>query len=137
MDTPKPDKINLDLINMVQQARMMHDNEATPSEVSAVYWIETKDQSGKAKAPTPRSGQWMLEIDVDQIDSLWLSIKSATEKGILGYKSKVATTSRNETLSSRMICVRTYDKDDLEDVNRIRSALRELIDGKWRYQADS
>jgi len=137
MDTPKPDKINLDLINMVQQARMMHDNEATPSEVSAVYWIETKDQSGKTNAPTPRSGQWMLEIDVDQIDSLWLSIKSATEKGILGYKSKVATTSRNETLSSRMICVRTYDKDDLEDVNRIRSALRELIDGKWRYQADS
>ena len=67
----KPDKPNLDLINMVQQARMMHDNEATPSEVSAVYWIETKDQSGKAKAPTPRSGQWMLELDVTQVDSAY------------------------------------------------------------------
>ena len=37
MSDPKPKAPNLDLIQMVQQARMLHDREAVPSSMNAVY----------------------------------------------------------------------------------------------------
>lgn len=40
--TSKNEKPNLDLIGMVQQARMQHDAGAAPSQMDAVYWIEAK-----------------------------------------------------------------------------------------------
>jgi len=41
MTDPKNDPPNLDLISMVQQARMQHDADVLPSQVGAVYWIES------------------------------------------------------------------------------------------------
>ncbi|HEX2622319.1 MAG TPA: hypothetical protein VHL11_19305, partial [Phototrophicaceae bacterium] len=57
----QPPKLDLDLIAMVQKARMLHDAEAKPSEISAVYWIEAKNLSDPAITPTPRSGEWVIE----------------------------------------------------------------------------
>lgn len=135
----KPEKPNLDLIKMVQKARMMHDNEVIPSQVDGVYWIEAKDQSNTAQAPTAQAGQWTLNIDAQKVDAVWQIIKQATEQGQLGYKSKVSTASRNRgVVDTRLIYVRTYDKNDGEDVKRIRDMLAELgIAGNWDYQADS
>lgn len=139
MSDNKPQKPNLDLISMVQKARMMHDNEATPSEVNAVYWIEAKDQTDTAPAPSSQVGQWILEINTQQVDKAWAIIKQATEQGKLGYKSKVSTSSRNQKLGdTRLIYVRTYDKTDTNDIQRTRVMLTELgVDGNWEYQADS
>jgi len=135
----KPQKPNLDLINMVQQARMMHDSQATPSQVSAVYWIEAKRPEGDYPAPTPRTGEWRIPITVDQVDALWETIKTATEAGKLGYKSKVSTkpAKGQADINARVICVRTVDADDQVDVERVYDALFALgITIEMTYQRD-
>lgn len=123
MPDEAPKQPDLDLIRMVQQARMQHDRTAKPSEVPAVYWIEAKDTTGSAKPPTVRAAQWTLVTTIAQVDTLWQAVKSATENGELGYKSKVSTASRGGSSESRTICVLTGDRDDEADVNRVRERL--------------
>jgi hypothetical protein len=133
-DDNKGDKLNLDLIQMVQKARMMHDSEAKPSEMAAVYWIEAK--APNATAPTSRAGEWVIETDVAEVDALWEKVKTATEAGQLGYKSKVSTASRSPQKGAghRVIVVRTYDADDMADVERVKRALAALgFEDKIRY----
>ncbi len=122
------DQPNLDLINMVQNARMMHDATAKPSELAAVYWIEAKRQQGDYPDPTPRSGEWRISLTADEADTLWEIVKQATIDGKLGYKSKISTKPGpgQGNLDDRMICVRTYDADDADDVNRIKAELETL-----------
>ena len=130
---------NLDLIRMVQAARMQHDSRALPSQVSGVYWIEAKRKTGDYPAPTPRSGQWVIATTVREVDALWLKIREATEAGLLGYKSKVSTAAGpgQHDVDARLICVRTYDSADEADAQRVRDALRHLgIDEVLRYEAD-
>jgi hypothetical protein len=124
-DKPKP--ADLDLIRMVQQARIMHDREAVPSNISAVYWIESKPLTPMPDL-TPRAGQWLIESSAAEVDDLWVKIREATEAGRLGYKSKVSTTAAKgqSQASARLIIVRTYDADDSADVLRIQTVLREI-----------
>jgi len=126
MPDKKPEKPNMDLINMVQNARMMHDANAIPSQISGVYWIEAKRE--KSANLTVRTGEWRIETMVDDVDSLWAKIKAATESGTLGYKSKVSTypAQGQSQREQRLICVRTYDADDRADIERIREALEAL-----------
>jgi hypothetical protein len=130
---------NLDLIRMVQAARMQQDSEALPSQVSGVYWIEAKRKTGDYPAPTRRSGHWVIGTTVQNVDALWLKIREATEAGKLGYKSKVSTAAGpgQHEADARLICARTYDSADQADVQRVRDALRELgVDGDLRYERD-
>lgn len=123
--TRKPDKPDLDLIHRVQQARMLHDSQATPSEIDAVYWIEAK--SPGSPPPTARSGQWIITIPTAMIDHIWNVIKRDTERGELGYKAKVATAPRaGQASSSRPIHICVVDSADTADVERVGSALRAL-----------
>lgn len=124
-------KPNLDLIAMVQRARLAHDADATPSQVAAVYWIEVKREG---QTPTPRAGQYVIETTVSAVDALWATIRAATERGDLGYKSKVSTAPRGGHPDSRVICVLTYDADDTADVARVGAALRALVGGELRYE---
>ncbi len=136
MADEQPD-INLDLIQMVQRARMQNDANATPSDVSAVYWIEAKAPNA---APTPRAGKWIIRTTVDQVDRLWQTIKAATEAGQLGYKAKVSTSPGKDQAKSdaRLIHVRVADSDNTAEVERVREALRGLgIDSDMMtYQPD-
>jgi hypothetical protein len=125
MSDEQPD---LDLIQLVQRARMAHDAAATPSQVSAVYWLEAKPEGAAAadqRPPTPRAGRFVIETTVDQIDALWARIKAATQAGQLGYKSKVSTASRRAGTggADRVIYVLTADAEDRADVERVRAAL--------------
>jgi hypothetical protein len=132
----KPNPPNLDLIEMVQQARMMHDRDARPSQMGSVYWIEAKRPEDSAHpGPTPRSGEWVIETTVDNVDATWAVIKAATESGKLGYKSKVSTAARDGT-DERSIRVRTYDAADQVDVERVRSALMAMGITPERYSTD-
>ena len=117
--------LNLDLINMVQNARMLHDKTARPSDYSAVYWIESKRQQGEYPAITSNTGEWRIKLNVKNVDGVWEKVKIATENGELGYKSKVSTRpAANQTHpDERLLCVRTYNADDLEDVERVKTAL--------------
>jgi hypothetical protein len=135
MTDNKPKPPNLDLIQMVQQARMMHDREAVPSSMNAVYWIESKPLT-VAQTPTPRAGEWLIETTMAEVDDLWLKIRQATEEGHLGYKAKVSTSPAKgqANASARLIVVRTYDADDVADVTRVEAALRELGITDLRYE---
>ena len=123
----RANKPDLDLISMVQRARMQNDDAAIPSQVAAVYWIETVPEVPVA-APTSRAGRWVIRTTVDQVDDLWMLIKRATKAGRLGYKSKVSTAARDmgKDQNDRVIHVVTYDADDTADVERVRAALLEL-----------
>ena len=128
-------KPNLNLINLVQQARMQHDADATPSQVSGVYWIEAKRPT--PSDVTPHTGYWRIQTTLDAVDALWAKIKAATEAGQLGYKSKVATASRDGQINSRVIHILTYDADDAADVERVRMVLEALgITGEMTYHRD-
>jgi len=130
------DQPNLDLIEMVQRARMAHDAEAQPSQVAAVYWIEAKRQIEGA-APTPRAGYWLINTTIQAVDALWAQVKAATAAGKLGYKSKVATASRADP-NARVIHIMTYDADDTADVERVRAALHDLgLGGDLVYVRDT
>jgi hypothetical protein len=116
---------DLDLIGMVQRARMAHDADAQPSKVTAVYWIEAKPQTQGA-APTPRAGSFAIHTTLAQVDTQWVAVKAATEAGTLGCKSKVATAAHGGSPNARLIRVLTYDADDSADVARVRAALAAL-----------
>lgn len=134
-DANNGDPLDLDLIAMVQRARMMNDDTAQPSQVSAVYWIESKAPNA---APTAHAGTWVIATDVHAVDALWASIKTATEAGELGYKSKVSTTPAKHQghTDDRVIHVRVADSRDEADVERVRTRLVALgIDGAV-FEAD-
>ena len=129
-------KLDLDLIQMVQRARMMNDDTAKPSKVSAVYWIAAKAPN---PAPTPRAGKWIVQTTVDVVDALWEKVKAATEAGELGYKSKVSTAPGKEQghSSARLLHIRVADSDDAADLERVRVALESLGITDMRYERDN
>ncbi len=133
-----PGKINLELIEMVQQARMLHDETARPSELSAVYWIEAKRKSGSYPAPTANAGEWRIRLRVDGLDAVWERVKAATVAGVLGYKSKVSTrpAAGQSDPEERLICVRTYDAADADDIERVKRALLVIGLSQVEYVAD-
>lgn len=120
----KPD---LDLIRRVQEARLLHDAQATPSEIGGVYWIEAKPRN-IVQLPTAQPGQFVLHTTVQAVDDLWTRIKQATEDGLLGYKSKVSTAPAPGQIDrdARLIVILTYDSADSADVARVRSVLHQL-----------
>lgn len=134
-DDKQPQVPNLDLIQMVQRARMQHDSDAVPSEVAAVYWIECKPDVPVAP-PTPRAGAWVIEVDLADVDVVWETVKQATRAGRLGYKSKVSTASRKGERDStrRVILVCTADRTDAADCARVRGALEALGLAPLRYE---
>jgi hypothetical protein len=119
--------INLDLIRMVQQARLAHDADAMPSQISSVYWIEVK-REGDGPGPTPRIGAFEIRTTLADVDRLWVMIREATRDGRLGYKSKVSTAARagSGDPNERVIVVLTADIDDAADVERVRATLAGL-----------
>ncbi len=133
-----PDKPNLDLIQMVQRARMAHDSQATPSEMTGVYWIESKPLS-EGPPPTAHAGSWVIHTTADEVDRWWAKIKAATEAGELGYKSKVSTApgKGQRHPQDRLIIVRTRDADDAADVARIESCLQAMGIQNLIYERDT
>ncbi|MGB6518695.1 MAG: putative phosphothreonine lyase domain-containing protein [Candidatus Cybelea sp.] len=83
----------------------------------------------------------MLFIKNAEIDSWWLKIRTATELGLLGGSAKVATKKPNPNTASpdtRVICVYTYDSDDVADCTRVREALRAVgVTWKIPYKIDA
>ena len=133
-----PSDLNLDLIQQVQNARMLHDETARPSALSAVYWIEAKRRQGDFPAPTARSGEWRIGLTVKNVDRVWERVKALTVAGKLGYKSKVSTApaAGQADPDARLLCVRTYDADDAGDVERVGEALRAIGLTDLEYVAD-
>lgn len=111
-----------------------------PSKVTEIYWLYAQNKAIQYPEPTEGSGKWLIFSPNDEIDESWVKVKEATEKGLLGGESKVATSKLNPNATSsknKVICVYTYDWKDEEDVMRVREELRELgFSQKIPYKTD-
>lgn len=111
-----------------------------PSEVTDVYWIYAIREMGKYPKSTPKSGKWLIFVDVKSVDEVWAKVKKAAEEGKLGDSAKVATAKPNPNVanpSTKVICVYTYDWSDEKDVKRVREELGKIgITDKIPYKAD-
>lgn len=127
----------LDLIQLVQRARMAHDDQARPSQISGAYWLEAKAPPDLRPGPTARAGEWRAGAGVAEVDALWEILRKATQAGRLGYKAKVATAARDAAPDRRELRVLVADRADEGDVARVRAELRRLTPGlRWEPARD-
>jgi hypothetical protein len=111
-----------------------------PSKVEDSSWIIAARKDGNFAPSSPNTGKWLVFVQIENLDTVWEKIREATEKGLLGDASKVATarpSSRAKDPSEKVICIYTYDYTDVEDVMRVRLELRNLgVDWKIPYKTD-
>jgi len=104
------------------------------------YWIVARRKRGEYPESTAQSGKWLIFIDATKVDSVWKKVKQAVENGLLGDRAKVSTAKPNPNArdpNRRVICVFTYSYEDIEDMRRVREALRGLgVTEKIPYKAD-
>lgn len=114
--------------------------EQKPSRTTSVYWLFAERLAGIYPTATERCGKWLIFVPAKNIDAVWKRIRKATEEGLLGSSSKVATAKSNPLAagsSMKVICVYTYDWKAEDDVKRIRAELRTLgITWEIPYKSD-
>ena len=111
-----------------------------PVSLKDAYWIIARRKTGDYPKSTAQSGKWLVFVDAANVDGIWSKIKRAVEHGLLGDQAKVSTAKPNPNArdpNRRVICVFTYDYDDIEDVRRIREQLRRLgVTERIAYKAN-
>lgn len=114
--------------------------QSPPSVETGDYWIAASSLVDNQSQPTSRCGKWLVFVHRSNVDELWDKVGLATMKGELGFAAKVSTTRPNPNASkadTHVICVYTYDVDDVDDVRRVRQRLRDLgIVAKIPYKTD-
>lgn len=112
----------------------------SPSTLTEVYWVYAV-RKGRKRAPSSRSGKWLIFEERTKADALWETIALATTAGKLGPSAKCGTARSNRNArdpSKTVICVYTPDFDDRADVMRVREALRSLgVTWKIPYKLDA
>ena len=110
-----------------------------PSKTADAYWIFARSPNRKFKQ-TGRTGKWLLFPLKEDLDTVWPKIAKATEDGLLGISAKTSTAMPNPNSTSSkvgLICVYTYDADDVSDVKRVLEQLRALgFNGRLNYKED-
>ena len=111
-----------------------------PTEVFDIPYLIVRNREIDYPKDTEDAGKWLIFEDEDKIDQLWRVIKYATTRGIFGGKSKVSTkmlSKNSKTPNQFVICVYTYDCNDIDDRSRIREKLRIFgIDKKIPYKTN-
>jgi hypothetical protein len=101
-----------------------------PTEAPWGRWIIAERRKGPYPKTTSRSGKWLIFVHVERVDEAWRKVRQATEDGLLGDRSKVATGRESTPLAkdpnAKAIVVWTYDWKDEDDVMRVREELRKL-----------
>ncbi len=103
------------------------------------YWIYATSPTLGIKQ-TGRTGKWLLFLPKEELDAVWPKIAEATENGLLGIEAKASTAKPNPNSTSSkagLICVYTYDADDVSDVKRVLEQLRALgFKSRLNYKED-
>ncbi|MBO8202676.1 DUF1917 domain-containing protein [Streptomyces smyrnaeus] len=113
-----------------------------PSHETAEPWLwADAPDTPLAEDAHPCSGKWLWFTPLSLLDRSWAAIRTATEDGLLGYRSKAGTLINTRTKSDdtrRPICVYTRDWHDIDDVQRVLTNLRALgIVDVLLYKTDS
>lgn len=120
------------------------DNEALPSspneKTKREGWIYAFHDKDGYPRDTERSGKWLVFAPATNIDTTWTQFKKALHQGSFGRVMKVATRARldrYDNVMKHVICVYTYDYEDIQDIKRVRQALRSLgVTWKISYKDD-
>ena len=119
-------------------------NNNFPSKITDSYWVHAsvkQELNHLKKLKIPNTGKWLIFLDIKELDKTWQSIKNATESGFLGIGAKAATARPNPNAISqdeKVICVYTYNWQDIDDVYRVEKILRLIrITQTLFYKADS
>ncbi len=111
-----------------------------PLKMADAFWIVAGSRAREYPSSTPRSGKWLLFVSRSEVDEIWEKVRRALEEGKLGASAKVSTARPNPNATdpeNHVVCVYTYDSDDVGDVMRIREELRGLgFEGKIPYKTD-
>lgn len=113
-----------------------------PSQINDRYWLLHYDESYVFKKPSGdrQSGKWLVFDTPEKIDMLWKTIIVGLDNGVLGPAAKVSTSKTKrgfENQENRVICVYTEDYNDVKDVWRVESQLRNLgVASKITYKLD-
>jgi hypothetical protein len=115
-------------------------SESKPSVATKDYWLYAERKKRQVPVPGSKSGKWLVFVRMEEVDGVWAKIRKAVEDGNLGDEAKVATakpTPYSQDDSRRVICVYTYDYEDIDDVRRIRAELRRLgVTDRIPYKSD-
>jgi hypothetical protein len=95
-----------------------------PSETGNAFWISAA-YAGKLKKSSGRTGKWLFFVQERFIDDTWANVKKEVESGKLWENAKVSTALMSGG-GVYVICVYTYDHQDVTDVMAIRERLREM-----------
>ena len=110
-----------------------------PSKTTNAYWIYATTPNRECMR-TGRTGKWLLFPLKEDLDTVWPKIAKATEDGLLGIEAKTSTAKPNPNSTSSnaaLICVYTYDVDDVSDVKRVLGQLRALgFNSRLNYKED-
>lgn len=109
-----------------------------PSITTSDYWIWAHSLvDNNYPDHTEQGGKWLIFANQKSVDRYWSRIKHYTERGFLGHTSKVSTIKFGKTKKGFVICVYTYDSDDVDDVMDIREMLSIIgFKEKLHYKTD-
>ena len=83
------------------------------------------------------SGKWLVFVSSDKVDNIWGRIVKSTLAGTIGTSAKVSPRDEEEPSSKHVICVYNGDYRSMEEVNRVRDALRRLgVKERIAYKPD-
>ncbi|MER0202740.1 MAG: DUF1917 domain-containing protein [Nitrosomonas sp.] len=99
--------------------------DGNPSEVTHAAFIVANYKGKNPQPESKRVGKWLFFVAEKYIDDTWRNVKKAVEDGKLWKSAKVSTAWRSKG-SVYVICVYTHDCDNLDDVMKMRSHLREM-----------
>jgi hypothetical protein len=100
-----------------------------PTKTELMYWI-VQDRPGYIPAPDEdeKAGKWLIFLDKDETDEMWVKIRNATVKGLLGFSAKVSTAKENPDSRDERFVIYVYTPDwsNEEEVINIREELKKL-----------
>lgn len=100
-----------------------------PTKTELMYWI-VQDRPGYIPAPDEdeKAGKWLIFLEKEETDGIWIKIRNATTEGLLGFSSKVSTAKENPDSRDERFVIYIYTPDwsNEEDVMNIREELKKL-----------
>src|SRR3972149_10781392 len=114
-----------------------------PTEDIENFWVFA---TGIGNGVEGYEGKWLIFVSRDNVDGVWHKIKDATEKGLLGIRSKVSTIRQSSAYGENsggkerghVICVYSKDFRDKDNVKDILNELRNIgITGRLYYKPNN
>ena len=100
-----------------------------PSKTTQTFWIiQDAPDTDPHATENERAGKWLLFLEPDQVDAVWIHIRNLTWQNELGISAKVSTAKKNPDSRDerRVIYVYTANWEDEQEVMRVREKLRSI-----------